>query len=107
MMRAACAAYRDPKVRHGARMQPLARALASAAVVVVSQACGAAVRRSDPDLGALERERAALEATAQRACEGAPPGDSAPGVSGLDVVRIAVLDRPVRYGETWSREPRS
>lgn len=97
-MRSACTADRDPKARNGARMQHLARALALAAVVVVDQAgCAAAPRSGPRDLGALERERAALEANAQRACEGIPPGDMAPGLSGLDVVRVAVLERPVRY----------
>lgn len=97
-MRSLCAAGAKQKARNGARMRHLVRVLALAAVVAVAQAGCAAVRRSGPrDLDALERERAALETNGHHACEGVPPGDIAPGVARLDVVRVAVLERRVRY----------
>lgn len=98
MMRSWCAAGAKHEGSAGGRSRRLVRALALAATVAVAQGGCAAVRRSEPDLDALERERAAIEAKAQRACEGVPSGDLAPGVSGLGVVRIAVLERPVRRG---------
>ncbi len=80
-------------------MRPLARIVTFATVMAITQAgcAGAGWSRSrDPDV--LERERAAAEAHARSVCQGVPPEDVAPGVSGLDIVRVAVLERPIRYG---------
>lgn len=79
-------------------MPRLARVAALAAAVAIAEAgCAGAARSRSRDLDALARESAALEADARRACEGVPLGDIASGLSGLDVVRVSVLERPMRY----------
>lgn len=40
-----------------------------------------------------------LAAAERSACEGIPPRDIAPGFSGLEVLRVARLDRPVKFKE--------
>jgi hypothetical protein len=87
----------DLPARVGARLKHHARALTVAALLVSLAGCATGPRSGQRDVGALEPERAALQANAQRACEGVPSEDIAPGLAGLDVRRIAVLERPIRY----------
>jgi hypothetical protein len=90
MMRSRCAAEVGPNSSHRGRTQRVVRVIVLAAMVAVHDGCAAG--RPGP------RDVAALETNAQRTCAGVPLGEIAPGLSGLDVVRVDVLERPARYG---------
>lgn len=89
MMRSGRAAEAGPNLSHRGGMQRVARVIFLAAMVAVHYGCAAG--RAGP------RDVSALEANAQRTCAGVR-GEIAPGLSGLDVVRVDVLERPAKYG---------
>lgn len=80
-------------------MRHLAGVASLVAVFAVAQAgCGAAHRSGPRELEAREQEHATAQINAQRSCEGVPATDLSPGLAGLNVRRITVLERPVKYG---------
>lgn len=90
MMRSRSAAEVEPSSSHRGRTQRVVRVIVLAAMVAVHDGCAAGRPRP--------RDVAALETSAQRTCAGVPGGEIAPGLSGLDVVRVDVLERSARYG---------
>lgn len=89
-MRSRCAAEVNPGSGQRGRTERVARVVVLAALVSVHAGCAAGRPRP--------RDVAALEANAQTTCAGVPGGDVAPGLSGLEVIRVDVLERPSRYG---------
>jgi hypothetical protein len=75
-------------------MQRCGRTLTLVLVSAASSGCSGGHAAASHDSA---REHHGIAADARLACQGVPAGDLAPGLSGLEVIRVNVLERIVRY----------